>query len=91
MVGLPWQYSNAVPGTHHVLHIVLSDLVFEVACLADMHIETELAIFNILIMKHNYNKTNKQKNHLSLLCFSVPREESHIVNIHFYGPCYEEH
>lgn len=89
MVGLPWQYSNAVPGTHHVLHMVLSDLVFEVACLADMHIETELAIFNILIMKQNYNK--KKQTNLSLLCFSVPREESHIVNIHFYGPCYEEH
>lgn len=55
-VRLPWQYSNAVPGAHHVLHTVLSYLVFQVACLADMHIETELAIFNILMMKQNYNK-----------------------------------
>lgn len=79
MVGLPWQYSNAVPGTHHVLHMVLSDLVFEVACLADMHIETELAIFNILIMKHNYNKTNKQtkKPPVSAVLFRSQRRVSY--------------
>lgn len=53
---LSWQYSNAVPGTHHVLHTVLSDLVFRVAHLADTHIETELVIFNILITKQNYYK-----------------------------------
>lgn len=75
MVGLPWQYSNAVPGTQHVLHMVLSDLVFQVACLADMHIETELAIFNILIMKQNYNKKNKQ----TCLCCAFPFPEKSLI------------